>query len=84
MWYNRKENMKFKYLSISGKEIESEMNKSKKDLLACFMYRKLMNSMTPIVEIEGKPFWKKETAWGTLSKEEWIKNICPMLMEKYN
>lgn len=77
--------MKYKYLAISGKEIDCETEETKEQLLDSFFYENgIMCSMTPVVEIDGIPFWNKVTDWGTMTKKQWIKNICPKLRKLYN
>ena len=75
--------MRYKYLSISGKEIQTSTHKTKEQLIDSFEENGIVISVTPIVEIENTPYWNENTEYGVFTKEEWIKNVCPCLMKVY-
>jgi hypothetical protein len=75
--------MKFKYLSISGESIESITDNTKDQLIKGFIERGITISMTPVIEIDSIPFWNENTLYGKMTKEQWIKRICPQLVKIY-
>ena len=75
--------MKFKYLSISGTEIEFETFKSEESVVSDFEENGIVVSRTPLVSINDKPYWNENTDWGKFTKDEWIKKVCPKLRKVY-
>lgn len=76
--------MKYKYLTIYGTEVEAEFFGTLEDLLHNFCAEDgVMRSVTPIVEIDGEPFWMSKTEWGTFTRGQWCKIIRPQLIEAY-
>lgn len=75
--------MKYKYLAISGDEIEMETERTKDDVIAGLEEDGEVISVTPIVEIDGIPYWNPKTQFGEISKEEWKESICPQLQKIY-
>jgi hypothetical protein len=72
--------MKYKYIAISGKIMESETNESLSNLKNGYD-----GSVTPLCEIGGKEYWNREATRGftkggiAISKKEWIECLCPVL-----
>lgn len=77
--------MKYKYMAISGKEIEMETDKTEEQLISDFVNPNdnTMWSMTPLVEVNGKEYWNRNTEWGNFTKKQWIKKVCPQLVKIY-
>lgn len=77
--------MKYKYLSISGEEIESETENYPEEIIESFTDTDGVSiSITPLVEVDGVSYWNKNTQYGVMTKEKWIKKICPKLIKIYN
>ncbi len=75
--------MKYKYLAINGEVMHAETEKTRDELIKFFIEDGIMGSMTPLVEIEEKEYWYPITEWGTFTKKQWIKKICPQLRKIY-
>lgn len=75
--------MKYKYVAISGEEIESWFDGTKEDLINSFEESGEADSVTPLTEIDGNPHWNPNTQFGRFTKKQWIKKICPQLIKMY-
>ena len=74
--------MKYKYLSINGKEIESETENYPEEIIESFTDEDgAAISVTPLVEIDETPYWNENTQYGKMNKEQWIEKICPKLVK---
>ena len=76
--------MKYKYLAISGNEMEVETEESREEIIKSFEEDNVCVSVTPLVEIDGQKYWNKNTQYGNFTKSQWVNRICPKLRKIYD
>lgn len=75
--------MKYKYLSISGRPVETEDERAREEIISSFEEDGEVISVTPVCEIDGVEYWNSNTQYGFQTRETWVKKVCPQLRKIY-